>query len=143
MVLSDWSLAVVGAIVLVAFLAGVQSLLNRAGGWYDLSKTYPRPLSERPLRRWWMASGRVGRAYYSSCLIVGVGVGGLFLSCVPPFNIATAPLYIPWNALTFVARWKLLWVKHLRLQTHTGTPIDLYGIAADLVDRAGPWPPEA
>ena len=141
MAVSDWSLTVVGAIVLLAFFAGASTLLSRASGWNALSQTYPRPAGERPLRRWWMASGKVGRAYYRSCLVVGVGVDGLFLSCLPPFNAGAPPLYIPWNALTFVARSKVLLIKYLRLQTHTGTPIELWGIAADLVDRAGPWAP--
>jgi hypothetical protein len=141
MLLSDWSIKLVFAIVFVAMFAGVSVALSRVGGWYALSKTYPRPRGERPLRRWWMASGKVGRAYYRSCLIAGAGVDGLFLSCLPPFNAGAPPLYIPWNALTFVARWKFLWIKHLRLQTQTGTPIELWGIAADLVDRAGPWAP--
>ncbi len=139
--LIHWGLPAIFVVVFIMGFAGMSVLLARAGGWYDLSKIYPRPPSERPLRRRWLASAKINRVYYNSGLIVAVGVSGVFLSCIPPFNVGAPPLYIPWSKLRFIARSKFLWRSCLSLQTETGTPIMLYGIAADLVDRAGPWPP--
>ena len=117
----------------------MSALLSRMGGWYALSKQYPRPPGAAVLERSVFASGNVGAAYYRATLIVGVGVDGVFLSCLPPFNVGAPTLFIPWRALRFVARSKSLWVPKLHLQTEDGTTIDLSGGAANLVDRAGPW----
>lgn len=140
MIVSNLMPTALAVLLVIMFFAGVSALLSRAGGWYALSKQYPRPPGARVLRRAWVASGKVGRAYYRWALIVGVGVDGVFLSCLPPFNAGAPPLFIPWRALRFVARSKFWWVPALRLRTEDGTPIDLFGTAANLVDRAGPWP---
>jgi hypothetical protein len=140
MIVSDRMPTALVVLLVIMFFAGISALLSRAGGWYALSKQYSRPPGARVLRRSWLMSGKIGRAYYRACLVVGVDVDGVFLSCLPPFNVGAPALYIPWRALRFVTRSKFLWVPALRLRTEDGTPIDLFGSAADLVDRAGPWP---
>jgi hypothetical protein len=141
MVVSDFMPTALIVLLLIVFFAAVSALLSRAGGWYALSKQYPRLPDARMLRRRWFCSGLIGRAYYRWSLIVGVGIDGVVLSCLPPFNAGAPALSIPWHALRFVARSSFLWTPALRLQTEDGTPIELFGAAATLVDRAGPWPP--
>lgn len=140
MTVSDLMPTALIVLLLILLLAGVSALVARAGGWYALSKQYPGDPAAAVLGSSWFASGKVGGAYYRAALIVSVGVDGVFLSCLPPFNVGAPTLFIPWRALRFVGRSKSLWIPELHLQTEDGTPIDLSGRAATLVDRAGPWP---
>ena len=140
MTVSDFMTPVVVLLLLILLVVGVGAVVARVGGWYALSKQYPRPPEAAASESSPFASGKVGGAYYRAALIVGVSADGVFLSCVPPSNVGAPPLFIPWRALRFVARSKLLWEPQLHLETEDGTRIELSGRAANLVDRAGPWP---
>ncbi len=132
-IVSDWAAPVLITLAFIGFAVGVNLLVLRFCGWYDLSVAYPRPLYARPPERWWL-TGKIERLRLNAGLIVGVDAAGLYLGFPPPMKFIARPLYIPWTALQVVSRARFLWMPAIRLRTETGTPIELYGAAARMVD---------
>lgn len=76
----------------------VMSLLAWAGGWKRLAQAYPAPPNwsgRKQLGRWI----KIGWVDYNGCITYGVDAEGLRIALWPIFNIAHAPLYIPWTAM--------------------------------------------
>lgn len=136
----NWATAAVFVVLLFAFVAGVNVLDVWFSGWYALGKTYPRPRHLKPHQQHRAVPGKVGRFASNHVFIVGADGGGLYLSYVAPLRWLAPALYIPWSALRFERCWKFLWIRKIRYRTATGTPIELHGRAADLVEQYAPPP---
>ena len=85
------------------FFAGmwlaVTSLIPFMSGWFELQSRYP-DRSEEPIRRWTMASGRLGPlAQYSSCLVLAVCPSGLRVGVWRMFGPFCRNFFVPWSDL--------------------------------------------
>jgi hypothetical protein len=85
------------------FFAGmwlaVTSVIAVMSGWFELQSRYP-DRSEEPIRRWAMASGRLGPlAQYSSCMVLAVCPSGLRVGVWRVFGPFCRNFFVPWSDL--------------------------------------------
>lgn len=82
--------------------AGVWFLACKAisslSGWRRLAAQYPAR-GEPKGRRFWMQSGRVGKAFYKNCLIIDSASDGLYLRMLFVFRPGHPPIFIPWEEI--------------------------------------------
>ena len=86
----------------IAVFVGLWFLACRAisslSGWKALATRYPLRGAPRG-RRFWMQSGRVGKAYYKNCLVVRSATDGLYLAMLFIFRPGHPPIFIPWEEI--------------------------------------------
>jgi hypothetical protein len=76
---------------------GISVLLSAFGGWLLLARNY-RHRGTFTGSRHLFVSGQMRRfVSYSSCLIVGSGPEGMYLSILFPFRVGHPPVLIPWQ----------------------------------------------
>ena len=77
----------------------VTSMIAVTSGWFVLQSRYPNQ-PEMPIRRWSMASGRLGPlAHYSSCLVLAVCPSGLRIGVWRLFGPFCHDFFVPWRDL--------------------------------------------
>lgn len=82
--------------------------------WLSLAKLYKtNQTPPRNIRR--IKNGYVGGIRYTGTLNIGITPEGIYLSVIPPFNIGTPPLLIPWRAIDRIEEVNMLFVKNYRL----------------------------
>src|SRR5262245_9416410 len=86
-------------LVLAAGGAMVLWKFSWQSGWRELARHYRAHSSWRG-RSYHLASAKVGRIWYRSCLVLSTGAEGLGMWNVPPFGLFEPELLIPWDDLT-------------------------------------------
>ena len=83
----------------VAVFIGFMWVFSRLSGWAQLAEHYRAPGRLRGSSSYF-ASGKVGRIWYRSSLIVTTNPQGLGLRNVPPLGLFEGALLIPWAELS-------------------------------------------
>jgi len=91
--------------VFAAFWCGMSYYLSYESGWMALAKKY-RIKHTYSGEKSYLRSGKMGPTYFRSVLTIGVLPEGLYLAIIPPFNIGSPPLLIPWSKLHHIHRRK-------------------------------------
>lgn len=104
------------------FFAGLWctvSLVLSAGGWRQLSKSFPA--RDQPSgKRFFGESAKVGLVAYNRCLTIYTSPEGIYLSVFLPFRLGHPPLFIPWDAMHNASEHRFLWLKTIAFDV--GTP---------------------
>ncbi len=83
--------------------------------WLSLAKLYKtNQAPPNNIRR--MKHGSVGLLRYKGTLNVGITPEGIYLSVIPPLNIGTPPLLIPWRAIDRIENVNSLFGQNYRLR---------------------------
>ena len=84
-------------------------LLATLSGWRQMARQFRQrgPIESGQVRTW--QSGRIGWVNYNNCLKVSIGPAGIGLKMMPPFNLFSPPLLLPWSALSEPRARKILW----------------------------------
>ncbi|MFB2922982.1 MULTISPECIES: hypothetical protein [Aerosakkonema] len=82
--------------------------------WLSLAKLYKTNQVPPPNIRY-MRHGSVGGIRYKGTLNVGITLEGIYLSIIPPFNIGSSPLLIPWSAIDKIEKVNSFFIQSYRL----------------------------
>ena len=121
----------------ISLWCGLCWLMSRISGWSALAKKFraahPFVGEKRHLQ-----SGALGWVNYRSCLTVGVGREGLYVSVLPLFAIGSPPLIIPWSSMHDIAKYKMLWLTYASIGFEDPLAARLR-IPWKFVEKARPW----
>ncbi|HEY9847930.1 MAG TPA: hypothetical protein V6D28_00610 [Leptolyngbyaceae cyanobacterium] len=105
----------VPVIIILLLVNAIIFWLLFSRSWLSLAKLYKtNQAPPRNIRR--MKHGSVGLLRYKGTLNVGITPEGLYLSLIPPLNIGTPPLLIPWQAIDRIENVNSLFGQNYRLR---------------------------
>jgi hypothetical protein len=120
------SLALVVAVLGLAFPFLLIFVFSRASGWPALADRYPAPPQRpRPLVRlgYGVFAGWIG---YNGGIVLSADAGGLYLAAMPVIlSWCHAPIYIPWAEVREIRVAKRLWSNVYEVETRGAPEVDM------------------
>ena len=85
-------------VLFILFWIAITALLGLFSGWFQLQAQFPRN-GDRPLRRLWMQSGRMGWVNLNGILTLEACPSGLRVKIWPLFGPFQRPFQVPWDQI--------------------------------------------